>query len=337
MLSITILMVFCLNPVVAQTVIFTEDFESGAPSADWELYRTGEEAIQAVDMADAPAALANGGSYVGMIWDEDVSYAGSAHAITGDETLQNYTIEADVYCYNNNPNGSAYTGLIVYADSSHEGSADHGFFYKFVADFDADNRFRLYNNQLSGFSYTFVENIPASGYDTAEGWHHMQLQVETVGNETHFTCWYDGQELGQYIDDGVDQHGQGKFGMWSFQNNFGIAGYYDNIIVSTNESSVDEESSIPGTFSLDQNYPNPFNARTTITFDVNEAADIALAIYNVNGQIVRSLAQGKREVGIYSFIWDGKDELGRVAPTGVYTYVVTSGSQQISKKMILLK
>ena len=338
MLMISLIVVFCLNPVVAQTVIFTEDFESGAPSSDWEIYWPGEEPIQAMAMAEAPTALDNGGSYVGMIWDEDISYAGSANAIAGEVTLQNYTIEADVYCYNNHPNGSAYTGIIVYADSSHQGSASHGIYYKLAADFDADNRFRLYNNQLSGWSYTFVENIDASGYDTEEGWHHMKLQVETVGEETHFTCWYDGLELGQFVDDGDDQYGQGKFGLWSFQNGYGIPGYFDNIVVTQEESFVDEdESTAPKIFSLSQNYPNPFNAGTTISFDMNEAADAALTIYNINGQVIRNLIRGHLDVGGYSFIWDGKDELGKAIPTGVYTYTITSGSQMISKKLILLK
>jgi hypothetical protein len=273
-----------------------------------------------------------------MIWDEDISYAGSANAIAGEVTLQNYTIEADVYCYNNHPNGSAYTGIIVYADSSHQGSASHGIYYKLAADFDADNRFRLYNNQLSGWSYTFVENIDASGYDTEEGWHHMKLQVETVGEETHFTCWYDGLELGQFVDDGDDQYGQGKFGLWSFQNGYGIPGYFDNIVVTQEESFVDEdESTAPEIFSLSQNYPNPFNAGTTISFDMNKAADVALTIYNINGQVIRNLIRGHLDVGGYSFIWDGKDELGKAIPTGVYTYAITSGSQMISKKLILLK
>ena len=72
-------------PIVAQTVIFEEDFESGTPSSDWEIYRADEEAIQAVAMADAPATLDGGGSYVGMIWDVDVTYAGSAHALAGEK------------------------------------------------------------------------------------------------------------------------------------------------------------------------------------------------------------------------------------------------------------
>lgn len=328
-----------VTPVIAQTVIFEEDFESGTPSSDWEIYRAGEEAIQAVAMTDAPATLEGGGSYVGMVWDEDVTYAGSAPALAGDADLQNYTIEADVYCYVNHPNGSAYTGLIVYGDSSHIASADTGFFYKFVADFDADNRFRLYNNQLAGFSYTFHEPIDATGLYEDDAWHHMKFKVETVGEETHFTCWFDGTEVGKLVDGGADQHGMGKFGMWSFQNNYGIPGYFDNIRVTSNEPvSVDEETtSLPSAFRLFRNFPNPFNARTAIEFEVNRRVDATLDIYNIHGQLVKSLLRGHLEPKRYSVIWNGTDDQGEAVPTGVYIYRLSGGAHRVSDKMILLK
>ncbi|RMF06980.1 MAG: hypothetical protein D6762_08465, partial [Candidatus Neomarinimicrobiota bacterium] len=170
-----------ITPGWSQTVIFSEDFESGTPSSDWEVFYAGEEALQAIPMSSAPAALANGGNYVGYLQDVDASYTGIAAAVAGDLNLQNYTIEADVYCYVNDPGGSAYTGIVVYADSSREGSASHGFLYKLVADFDADNRLRLYNNQfdMTTFSYTFSENIDATGLYSGSGWHHMKLVVNT--------------------------------------------------------------------------------------------------------------------------------------------------------------
>ncbi len=326
-------------PIVAQTVIFEEDFELGTPSSDWENYRADEEAIQVVAMADAPATLDGGGSYVGMIWDVDVTYAGSAHALAGDADLQNYTIEADVYCYENHPNGSAYTGLIVYGDSSHTASVETGFFYKFVADFDADNRFRLYNNQISGISYTFHEAIDATELYEDDAWHHMKLKVETVGEETHFTCWFDDTELGTFVDDGADQYGMGKFGMWSFQNNYGIAGYFDNIKVMTNEPAIVEEetTSLPSAFRLLGNYPNPFNARTTINFEVNRAVDVTLDIYNIHGQLVRSMLRSYLEPKRYSVVWSGTDDEGEAVPTGVYIYRLSDSAHKISDKMILLK
>mgnify|MGYP003958017459 FL=1 len=336
MIKILIGISIAIFSLTAQTVIFSEDFESGAPSDDWELYRAGEEPIQAVTMASAPAELDGGGNYVGMIWDEDVTYAGSAHALAGDVELSDYTVEADVYCYVNNSGGSAYTGLIVYADSGRAASAETGFFYKFVADFDGDNRFRLYNNQLSGWSYTYAEAIDASGFYEGDAWHHMKLAVQTLEGATQFTCYFDGVELGTYVDDGTDQFGNGKFGLWAFQNNNGLQGYFDNIVVTTSSSNIGNET-VPLSFTLKQNYPNPFNPTTSIEFELSSGANTALDIYNINGQLVQNLANGYMGANSYILQWNGKDLHGQRVPSGVYIYTLSHGENSHTKKMILLK
>lgn len=330
--------------VLAQTVLFSEDFETGTASSDWELYRAGEEAIQAVPMSAAPATLDDGGSYVGYLQDIDASYSGAAIALAGDVNSQNYTIEADVYCYVNHSQGSAYTGVVVYGDSSHQGSASHGFYYKLVADFDNDHRFRLYNNQLAGFSYTFHQAIDATGLYTTDAWHHMKLKVESLDNNTtQFTCYFDESLLGAgaYVDDGSDRVGNGKWGLYSFQmdGTDGIAGYYDNVVVTENVTSgIDPILQLtPSSFVLGQNYPNPFNAATTISFEVKMTTPVTLDIRTLTGQFIRTLYRGNLEPSEYQLRWDGKDAQGFSVPSGVYLYTLSNGERQLSKKMVLLK
>lgn len=97
----------------------------------------------------------------------------------------------------------------------------------------------------------------------------------------------------------------------------------------------------PRAFALCQNYPNPFNPRTTIGFDVpgvaGERVDVRLEIYNLRGQRVRCLADGEREPGTYSLTWDGLDESGEPAGSGVYFYRITAGRFSSVRKMLLLK
>ncbi|MCP3682629.1 MAG: Omp28-related outer membrane protein, partial [bacterium] len=71
-------------------------------------------------------------------------------------------------------------------------------------------------------------------------------------------------------------------------------------------TSVDEfpQGYIPSTVSLLQNYPNPFNASTNITFDLREKADVNLSVYNVAGQKVADIANGKFEAGSHTVNWD---------------------------------
>ncbi|MCP4412965.1 MAG: hypothetical protein GY808_10435, partial [Gammaproteobacteria bacterium] len=260
-------MVMLIAPVLTQTVIFTEDFESGSPSTAWELYRTGEEPLQAVPMGSAPAALAGGGNFVGYLQDADASYYGAAIALAGDVSRQNYTIEADVYCYVYNPNGSAYTGVVVYGDSS------KSIYYKLVVDFDGSDRFRLYNNRSDSLgNYAFHVTIPATGYYSSDDWHHMKLDVNSINDSTtQFLCYFDGGVIGTgfYNDTSGYQSGSGKFGLFSFQaDTNGLEGYFDNIVVTDNGASAIEDNVqlLPEKLTLGQNYPNPFNPSTTIEF-----------------------------------------------------------------------
>jgi len=238
MLKILFTFGIIVNFVFPQSVSFSEDFEDGDVS-EWELYRDGEELIEAVDMSTAPASLFNGGDKVGYLHDSDASYSGAAIALVGETTDQNYTIDGDVYVYRSHSGGSAYTGLVVYGDPS------AGIYIKLVADFDGDNRFRLYNNilNMTTFQYSFSENIDASDVDTSEGWHHMAVKVETLDDgTTEFTCYYDGTNLGSYIDDGTNRVASGQYGAYAFQmDDDGIAGYFDNIVVTPNPSTVYSE------------------------------------------------------------------------------------------------
>ncbi|MFQ6613540.1 MAG: LamG-like jellyroll fold domain-containing protein [Fidelibacterota bacterium] len=330
----------------SSNTMFADDFETGTPSTEWELFYANEDELQAIPMSSAPTTLANGGDYVGYLQDVDASYTGIAVAVAGEPTAQNYTVEADVYCYVNDTGGSAYTGVVAYADSSRQGSSSHGFLYKLVADFDADHRFRLYNNQFSmtTFSYTFSENIDATGLYTDNDWHHMKLVVNTPDTSTTtFTCYFDGNLVGadSYSDTGIDQADAGKFGIFSMQMDAdGIAGYFDNVMVTANEAlTVDPITSpvLPVEISLEQNYPNPFNPSTSIAFQLGTDRVVSLDVINIRGEQVKNLVEGYLPANRYRVEWDGRDESGRFVPSGVYLYTLNDGQRIISKKMLLVK
>jgi len=114
--------------------------------------------------------------------------------------------------------------------------------------------------------------------------------------------------------------------------------YYD---VRTEVKSK-EELLVPNVYSLDQNYPNPFNPSTKIQFRVGslefgEPVHTTLIIYNILGQKVRTLVDEKRLPGRYELIWDGKDDKGREATSGVYFYRLEADGFRETKKMILLR
>ncbi len=89
---------------------------------------------------------------------------------------------------------------------------------------------------------------------------------------------------------------------------------------------------IPDAFSLNQNYPNPFNPTTTISFSLPEASDVKLEVYNINGQVVTTLANSYFEAGNHAISWDGRE-----TASGVYLYKLQAGIFNETKKMLLLK
>jgi hypothetical protein len=90
--------------------------------------------------------------------------------------------------------------------------------------------------------------------------------------------------------------------------------------------------------SLDQNVPNPFNPTTTIKYEVKESGLVALRIYNVAGQLVKTLVDGQRVAGqVYEANWNGLNNSGQPVSSGVYFYKLVARNFTQTKKMVLLK
>ncbi len=93
----------------------------------------------------------------------------------------------------------------------------------------------------------------------------------------------------------------------------------------------------PHTFVLEQNYPNPFNPTTTITYTLSESSIITLKIYNIRGALIRTLIDTYQNAGIHRVSWDGRDDSGKIVPSGQYYYDLQSGRIRTARKMILLQ
>ena len=104
-------------------------------------------------------------------------------------------------------------------------------------------------------------------------------------------------------------------------------------------AGVLELQSTPREFALHQNFPNPFNPDTTIKYDLAESADVTLHIYNVLGQVVRTLvASEAQNAGRYQIRWNGMDDRGVPVSSGVYFYQISAdGKFSDVRKLMLLK
>jgi hypothetical protein len=91
-----------------------------------------------------------------------------------------------------------------------------------------------------------------------------------------------------------------------------------------------------------QNFPNPFNPETWIPYQLAEETDVAIRIYNVNGQLIRTLSFGRKPAGSYlskgrAAYWDGRNDLGEEAASGIYYYSISAGHYAATRKMIVRK
>jgi hypothetical protein len=98
-----------------------------------------------------------------------------------------------------------------------------------------------------------------------------------------------------------------------------------------------ETSQNPSTYGLSQNYPNPYNPATQIAYKLPEPGVVSLKIYNIKGELVRTLVNEYKPAGDHIAIWNGKDDAGMEVASGIYLYRIQAGKFADSKKMILMK
>ena len=99
---------------------------------------------------------------------------------------------------------------------------------------------------------------------------------------------------------------------------------------------------MPLAYALEPNFPNPFNPETQIRFQLPSAGSVALRVYDVLGQEVRTLVEGQLPAGVHKVEWDGRDNRDREVASGVYFYALEARTEkagapfrQVRKLMLL--
>ena len=90
-------------------------------------------------------------------------------------------------------------------------------------------------------------------------------------------------------------------------------------------------------FGLGPVSPNPFTEGTVIRYTAPRASQVSLAIYNVNGQLVRTVHDGYVEAGTHSVAWDGSDSNGVKVARGVYFCHMNTDGFSATEKVVLLQ
>jgi len=94
---------------------------------------------------------------------------------------------------------------------------------------------------------------------------------------------------------------------------------------------------LPKVYALGPAIPNPSNGQMRIIYQLPKESVVNFRIYNVMGQLVRTLRSGKEKAGYYSATWDGKDAQGKKAGAGVYFYRLDAGEFSKTKKLVIVR
>jgi parallel beta-helix repeat protein len=94
---------------------------------------------------------------------------------------------------------------------------------------------------------------------------------------------------------------------------------------------------LPSMFTLSQNYPNPFNLNTTISFALPVDSKVSLRIYNITGQLVKTVIDEDMVAGHHTVNWDGTNSSGHTVASGLYLYKLSTNEFTSTKKMVVMK
>ena len=111
---------------------------------------------------------------------------------------------------------------------------------------------------------------------------------------------------------------------------------YDAFIWLGNDAWMGTDET-PKAYRLAQNFPNPFNPTTTIKFDMKAKGLVRIRLYNVAGQLVRTLVDEVKDAGGYTIGWDGKNNRGSAVASGIYFYKMETAGFSATKKLVLLR
>lgn len=148
-------------------------------------------------------------------------------------------------------------------------------------------------------------------------------------------CKFDGSTWTKYSLPGlgsiniiaIDSSGNKWFGTWN--------GAYK--LITEMPTAVQIQTAALTENILFQNVPNPFNATTRINYHVKKREKIKVAIYNISGQLIKILVQGRQPPGDYVIQWDGKNSRGNYVASGLYLCCFQAGNIVQTKKMTFLK
>ncbi len=108
-------------------------------------------------------------------------------------------------------------------------------------------------------------------------------------------------------------------------------------VTTATVTDVGDDQVLPRVSTLNPNYPNPFNPMTTISFDLAGSGRVRIAIFSIDGRLVKTLVDESFAAGRHERVWDGKDGGGRTVASGTYLYIMEAPGIRQTRRMLLVK
>lgn len=140
----------------------------------------------------------------------------------------------------------------------------------------------------------------------------------------------------QFTDEAVWETGTYYYWLQSLDLD-GASILHGPVICNFNPSGQPHSPSVPLQSGFRSIYPNPFNPHTTIAYQISEAGDSQILIYNLKGQLVRAFSASHSQAGAYHLTWDGLSDKGEACASGVYSIVLVKNANRYVRKAVLMK
>ena len=219
--------------------------------------------------------------------------------------------------------------------------------YRVVANMDEGN---FESEPASGYSVDNIAPMMVTGLnaEAADGIVMLSWDHSEANDFSHYMVYY--STIADFVPS--EETMIGTHSLPSFEHNVEEMGdhYYVVSAMDLNENESEHSEAVnvtllslvdvhglPETFALHQNYPNPFNPSTTIRFDLPEASNVSLVIFDMMGREVATLMSGQVDAGYHFIQWDGTNSIGSSVAAGVYIYTIQAGKHRDVNKMIYLK
>jgi hypothetical protein len=207
----------------------------------------------------------------------------------------------------------------------------------------------LYYTSSTDGGVTWTPNQQLSPvFDSHVGWpqqrklgDYYDMVSDDVGAHLAWAATFNGEQDVYYLrigDYDCNTNGVGDsldiaFGTSLDLDNNGIPDECDDVSTAAEQTGAHDDG-----YRLHQNVPNPFNPSTVIRFDVPAVGGyVALRVFDVRGRLVRTLVDGYETGGIKSIRWDGRNDDGHRAATGLYLYRLEAPGYVSTRKLLLLK